>query len=408
MESNGTHQQWTHGDYLNDAGMAGLGECAEPDNTNQRPLQLPRVGWGDDGDNENDNDSDSTGSGNNHEQSPNNNSMAPDAIVSHVPAESGIIQRPLSRTSEAELASIPEDMSMHGTWPDYYPDIFGSCYDYDEDRKKYAYNRWGPHFKQRCCALVLILICAVIGSRVFSNMMAGKPNAQHHNNLPQSSDSDIDLDIGSKSSPSPQHADAKEESDKNQNEPTDEDIYQVVVDTMDPIMLDDTFSEWDGTYFHAYEFCGTKYSRVPCPYIAYCPLGPGHAPLGGTKIEHGGSWAPILNEHRESDWVPDWVQLGRGNHTCELYSEINKGSEPPWGNVVGGGDAGSQQEDISRHVMCCRETVGGEYSGEVEVMNNNPDLINRPPALEEDEMAKPIPIHDEDDDNGGGNRRRLK
>ena len=120
------------------------------------------------------------------------------------------------------------------------------------------------------------------------------------------------------------------------------------------------------------------------PYIAYCPLGPGNAPLGGVKIdmemEKGGSWAPIFNGR--GDEQHDWVQLG-SEGTCELYSRLYH-EPPPWGN-----EAGTHDEEIARHVMCCLETVDGAYRGDEGkgLPSNDPDWIDRPPKVEEDVVA---------------------
>lgn len=373
----------------------------------QRPLQLPRVGWGTDDDddefNDNSNDDDA--------QQQNNGSI--DLQIPPKTDESSVVSRSAMSRAESDLPSIPEDLSMHGTWPDYYPDILG-CYDYDDDRKKYANSRrlcGGPHFKRRLCGAFLLFFVALMGTRVYENVMTGKDNGRPHHNGNDN--------VGSSNEP--------------QNlENTDmdpEEVYQRIVDTFHPLMFDDTTNKWDGTYFHAYEFCGTEYSRIPCPYVAYCPLGPKHAPLGGTKINYdGSSWAPIFTHDSANprNVEPDWVQLGP-NGTCELYTDLY-GESPMWGNVVGGGDV--KDVGIARHVMCCLEGIEPDYeegdgltsksreinSGGNIVPSNDPDYVDRPPSMEEDEMEKPIRIHfdgEEDtkgkeDEENGGNRRRAR
>ena len=104
---------------------------ARQDEPNQRPLQLPKIGWGDD-------------------DEPEGNVITPQQHPAFGQDESdgGVVLRALSRDSEGDLMPIPEDVSIHGAWPDYYPDLLG-CYDYDDERKKYRYRRCGPNFQQR-------------------------------------------------------------------------------------------------------------------------------------------------------------------------------------------------------------------------------------------------------------------
>ena len=361
----------------------------------QRPLQLPRVGWGTDDDDDHDGDASST-------NTPNSTEIP--SMKNDDDADRGIVLRAMSRNSEGELAPIPEDLSMHGTFPDYYSDMFG-CYDYDE-RKKYKYRRCGPKFKQRLLAVVLIVFAAIIGSKV-SSKIGGKQKQQ----LP------LNQQPGSTGGSSDSSSNAGDVSVQNSNDqyeypdnpyPPGVDVYQVIVDTLDPMMFDDTTEEWDGTFFHAFEFCGATYSRVPCPYIAYCPMGPGKAPLGGTKIDVNDSWAPIFKHSRDPPVdQADWVQLG-SEGTCELYSKQHNGEQPPWVNSAGGDEA----KGITRHVMCCLESmdqVNGPSAEEVKdkwkVQSSDPDLINRPPSLEEDEVQKPIPIREEEGKEDGNEQK---
>lgn len=87
-----------------------------------------------------------------------------------------------------------------------------------------------------------------------------------------------------------------------------------------------------------------------------------------------GYWAPLSNP------VDEWVQVGREDTSCFLYSELH---ESPWG----GGGAGQKQEgdgegadfleEITRHVACC---LGPEYGFPS-------DAVARPPFLAEDDVA---------------------
>eukprot|EP00581_Thalassiosira_minuscula_P020194 CAMPEP_0183721180 /NCGR_PEP_ID=MMETSP0737-20130205/13547_1 /TAXON_ID=385413 /ORGANISM="Thalassiosira miniscula, Strain CCMP1093" /LENGTH=428 /DNA_ID=CAMNT_0025951151 /DNA_START=44 /DNA_END=1330 /DNA_ORIENTATION=+ len=368
---------------------------------NQRPpLQLPRVGWDTD-------DDEGGGSGAIHHQ---------DLADVHLPSsemkydDGDVVSlRSMSRSSEAELAPIPEDISMHGAWPDYYPDMLG-CYDYDRDQRKYQYRRCGNN-RQRICGVLLIVFGAIIGSRVSSQM--ARKQRQHEQQAYQPS-GDNNLQQRQPDSPNGDgsfgDAYAAYEPELGDSYQAGVDVYVAIMDTLEPIMFDDS-TQWDGTYFDAFEFCGSGYNRVPCPYIAYCPLGPGSPPLGGTKIDQGDSWAPVFSNTVAGDPKhTDWVQLGSSG-TCELYSQRYKGL-PPWGNEIEGGEG---TKDISRHVMCCLEFFDGTYKGgEDNGPSTNPDFLDRPPSLEEDEFEKPIPIRVEEEggrgnmeqsnDSSGGNR----
>ena len=353
-----------------------------------KPLQLPRVGWGSDDDNEDENGISNSVNSNGVVELPsiNNNNQNHNK-------EAGVIIRSSTRNHTEggdSLPPIPEERSMHGgIWSDYcYPEY------YDYDRRKY--RRCGPYFKQRLLAVIFILgIGAFIGYRLGTGGRA----ADIHKELPeQQTDSD--------------NIDQQQKFDHPTIEqlPPGMDIYQFIIDTLDPQMFDassdTTQSSWDGSFFHSFEFCGKNYARVPCPYVAYCPLGPGQVPLGGVKNDYfGQSWAPIYkhtNDDPPRDEI-DWVQLGNDG-TCELYSKLNDGKQPAWANKPGGDD----EEGIARHLMCCLENyhedtfietaIAEYYNPDNESSKKNSEYyapityIDRPPSVEEDEASKPIPI----------------
>ncbi|KAL7531697.1 hypothetical protein ACHAXR_008063 [Thalassiosira sp. AJA248-18] len=117
------------------------------------------------------------------------------------------------------------------------------------------------------------------------------------------------------------------------------------VEEAPPIWYDRT-SGWSGqTYNEAVNFCRSLTNirgetMMICPYEAYCPLGEGTIPYGGVKAtEPNGSWAPIINNDNH------WVQLGTEN-MCVPYTAIYP-DPPAWGIT------GQNNEDRTRHVMCC-------------------------------------------------------
>lgn len=342
-------QQLTSKDFLDGEMTSSSDERKE----NKRPLQLPRVGWGDDDEDE----GDTTTKDDEHPPDP-------PEVPESIPYDSdGSGSRRLSRSvGDSDLASIPEDQSMHGTRPEYYPDILGLC-DYDRDQK--ASTPCGPNFQRRMCIIFLIVFASLIVSRL-SVRVVGKQNPIFVP-LEDPETTHQAIPVGRKNSPV--------------------DLYETIVDTLQPIMFD--AHQFQLTFFHAFEFCGSTYNRIPCPYLAYCPLGPGYAPLGGTKISVTGAWAPIYNGNGNHDpQHPDWVQLGREG-TCELYSTMHN-QPPPW-------DAEGAPSGVSRHVMCCLETVDGTFTGDEDRgPSNDPYYLDRPPSLEEDELSESIPLREEE------------
>jgi len=96
---------------------------------------------------------------------------------------------------------------------------------------------------------------------------------------------------------------------------------------------------WKGqTYQEARDFCQKLNDYIPCPFVVYCP-GDGTKVLGGRK-DGGESWAAVIDANNE------WVQVGAGGE-CNLYS-ATEGETPAWGLT------GENNEEITRHIMCCQ------------------------------------------------------
>jgi len=125
-------------------------------------------------------------------------------------------------------------------------------------------------------------------------------------------------------------------------------------------------SAWKGkSYLDAIEFCGRR-EMVPCPYEAYCPLGPGIHLQEGMKND-ATSWAPIID-------VPNgWVQVGSIN-TCQLYNSLYP--HPPLWGLDGVGN-----EEITQHIMCCNDVF--TTANEAADMANKEPLYTTPTAAEQ-------------------------
>lgn len=118
--------------------------------------------------------------------------------------------------------------------------------------------------------------------------------------------------------------------------------YKSVGMTRKPILYDRS-KGWSGqTYQEAFDFCKSKTNNDGegmklCEYAAYCPLGEGTKPCGGSKEDV--SWAPISNAQNH------WVGLGT-DAPCKEYTAVYP-SEPLWGIM------GNEHEEFTRNVMCC-------------------------------------------------------
>mmetsp|Transcript_12430 Transcript_12430/g.19128 ORF Transcript_12430/g.19128 Transcript_12430/m.19128 type:complete len:834 (+) Transcript_12430:2-2503(+) len=128
---------------------------------------------------------------------------------------------------------------------------------------------------------------------------------------------------------------------------------------------------WKGqTYQESTDFCNKINGYVPCPHNIYCP-GDGKKVLGGRKDE-GESWAAVV------DGFNEWVQVGAGGE-CNLYS-ANEGESPSWGLT------GDNNEEITRHIMCCQPQP------EVEESNADSDTE----TVEEESFTEAAGINAED------------
>ncbi|KAL7492040.1 hypothetical protein ACHAWT_001598 [Skeletonema menzelii] len=300
-----------------------------------RPMQLPKVGWGDDTDNDD-------GAGSTSDNATAEELELP-SLSNKNTSDDGVTQRAApARNIIDDLAPIPEDYSMHGEWPDYYSDIF--CYpsntDYDDCRRKgYRYRfcrRLCEDRRYRCLGFILVVGTIALYVTSFRHRGGQSLNV-------------VEAPL-----------EKREQSER----------YEMAATTYHPqsYARDDG---WTGTsYLAAMEFCLKRNKNVPCPYDAYCPLGEGAMPLGGFKDESEGTWAPFFSEGS----VNEWVSLSRDN-SCEKYS-TRFDEKPSWGLT------GRDAEGFTRHISCCLNIKGG--SGSTLYNEKTSDVIARPPLLEED------------------------
>ena len=230
----------------------------QDDSSQSPPLQLPKVGW--------DDDEDDDGRILPFPSMDPPEAPIPPASSKSKPSDNSTTSLRSVTRSELELQPIPEDMSMHGPWPD-----FCTYYDYDLDRKKaYRYRMFG----RLTCRSTLLLLAAFAVFLVVVTRIGGS-----------SSENTSNIGVGTNAKLTEEQAQ----------------LYEMVATSFHPLWYDRSRG-WNGSaYLQSYEFCFGIDRRVPCPYEAYCPLGAGHAPSGGTR--DGVQWSPV------SDSANDWGEF---------------------------------------------------------------------------------------------------
>ncbi|KAL3786143.1 hypothetical protein HJC23_010717 [Cyclotella cryptica] len=146
-------------------------------------------------------------------------------------------------------------------------------------------------------------------------------------------------------------------------------LYQAAEQAYQPLVFDkDSDPSWTGqAYLEALQFCAQQDSRVPCPYTALCPAGPGALPFGGIK----NGFSPVINQPNS------WVSVGPEG-TCQTYSDIY-GSPPEWG-LTGEGDPG-----LTQTIVCCIDIEDDKSEASSEAENSDASIVlteNEQAALE--------------------------
>ena len=124
--------------------------------------------------------------------------------------------------------------------------------------------------------------------------------------------------------------------------------YGYVVEKYAPKWFDRS-EGWSGkSYADALAFCSIKDSYIPCPYEAYCPLGPGSLPTGGYDGTEE-AWAAMI------DAPNSWVQIGSYekndmSNSCMKWNDVPGHDTPPMWGLKGNSD-----DDITPNIMCCKE-----------------------------------------------------
>lgn len=101
---------------------------------------------------------------------------------------------------------------------------------------------------------------------------------------------------------------------------------------------------WDGqTYQEAFEYCDSIGHYTLCPYVAICPMGPGHKPVSGSNEGSELKWVPILDNTNE--WV--YLSIQDGLQEACLPWSASHDALPEWGVT------GHDNEELTRNIVCC-------------------------------------------------------
>ena len=105
-------------------------------------------------------------------------------------------------------------------------------------------------------------------------------------------------------------------------------------------------SGWNGrTYQESLNFCEAQgQNMMLCPILALCPDGVGQLPYPGTQVLERESWTAFV------DKANGWVHVGSGSSAldCVPYENMHPNT-PDWG------ETGLDNEEITRHILCCSE-----------------------------------------------------
>merc|ERR1712029_801417 len=126
----------------------------------------------------------------------------------------------------------------------------------------------------------------------------------------------------------------------------DTDFESEVIKTLKPEWLGES-DGWDGgSHDDAEVFCTNRGGRNLCPYVAYCPHGPGQPVSRGHSTDfskEGVQWSPVFGQ--DNHWVLVGEKNGNRATTCFTHVDL-EGGPPDWG-------LSTENSEMKRHVMCC-------------------------------------------------------
>lgn len=124
------------------------------------------------------------------------------------------------------------------------------------------------------------------------------------------------------------------------------DIEGAIMKNLQPEWLSVSDGWLGGSHDDAEMFCDALGGRQICPYVAYCPHGPGQPISAGHTTDisaEGIQYAPVLGHENH------WVMVGNKHNnvatTCFGHEDL-EGVPPEWGLTT-------EKHEIKRHIMCC-------------------------------------------------------
>ena len=269
--------------------------------------------------------------------------------------DNSLKRRPENDDDEAAVGIFNDLCDELGVTPNTHPGLHDGLHHFYHQhrstRYKYPIFR-SKKFKLGILYVTILLLILLIGVAIISAITNGYENVRLKKNEPPLPDWHEDDEWREKQKEDwvhdhPNEAATTGRFDTHPGITSKQKLFQKVSNAYQPVWYDRS-SGWTGqTYSEALTWCDSHDSYIPCPYKVYCPdqksLILSNDGLSSIMDRDGESWAPVSNADNE------WVEISSKAGACDLYSERNDGEHPEWGIN------GDNNEEITRHILCCRE-----------------------------------------------------
>jgi len=270
--------------------------------------------------------------------------------------DNSLKRRPDNDDDEAAVGIFNDLCDELGVTPNTHPGLHNGLHHFYHQhrstRYKYPIFR-SKKFKLGILYVTVLLLILLIGVAIISAITNGYENVRLKKNAPPLPDWHGDDEWREKQKEDWVHdhpndeAAAADRFDTHPGIASKQKLFQKVSAAYQPVWYDRS-SGWTGqTYSEALTWCDSHDNYIPCPYEVYCPdqksLILSNDGLSLLMDRDGESWAPVSNADNE------WVEISSKAGACDLYSERYNGEHPEWGIN------GDNNEEITRHILCCRE-----------------------------------------------------
>ena len=273
----------------------------------------------------------------------------------HILDRDNSLKRRPDNDDEAAVGIFNDLCDELGVTPNTHPGIHNGLHHFYHQhrstRYKYPIFR-SKKFKLGILYVTVLLLILLISVAIISAITNGYENVRLKKNTPPLPDWHEDDEWREKQKEDwvhdhPNEAVATGRFDTHPGITSKQKLFQKVSNAYQPVWYDRS-SGWTGqTYSEALTWCDSHDSYIPCPYEVYCPdqksLILSNDGLSSLMDKDGESWAPVSNANNE------WVEISSKAGACDLYSERYNGEHPEWGIN------GDNNEEITRHILCCRE-----------------------------------------------------